>query len=328
DLVTEMVGEFPELQGLMGRYYAEAQGEDPSVAAAIEDHYKPVGPSDGVPADPVAIVVALADKLDMLVGFWAIDEKPTGSKDPFALRRAALGVIRIVLERELRLDLWRPLSSAIIAYYEQGNPNIVPAIDAWIEEATHPDDESSHVAHVTGAFGVSGLQDFFRDRLQVQLRQDGARHDLVEAVFALPHQRDLVLIIRRVGALGRFLDTEDGRNLLAGFKRAANILREEEKKSGERYDGEVDAARLVEPEEKALYEAIGAARGEVDAAIGLEDFDDAMRALAQLRAPVDLFFDKVLVNDPDAAIRANRLRLLNLIREATRAVADFSKIEG
>ncbi|MCB1494864.1 MAG: glycine--tRNA ligase subunit beta [Bauldia sp.] len=328
DLVTEMVGEFPELQGLMGRYYAEAQGEDPSVAVAIEEHYKPVGPSDSVPTDPVAVAVALADKLDMLVGFWAIDEKPTGSKDPYALRRAALGVIRIVLERELRLDLWKPLSNAIVAYYEQGNPNVISAIDAWIEEAIHPDDESSHVAHVTGAFGVSGLQDFFRDRLQVQLRQDGARHDLVEAVFALPHQRDLLLIVRRVEALGRFLDTEDGRNLLAGSKRAANILREEEKKSGETFDGEVDASRLVEPEEKALYEAIGAARGEVEAAIGLEDFDDAMRALARLRAPVDLFFDKVLVNDPDAGVRANRLRLLNLIREATRAVADFSKIEG
>ncbi|MEQ8701369.1 MAG: glycine--tRNA ligase subunit beta, partial [Bauldia litoralis] len=307
DLVSEMVGEFPELQGLMGRYYAAAQGEDPSVAAAIEDHYKPVGPSDSVPTDPVAIAVALAEKLDMLVGFWFEEEKPTGSKDPYALRRAALGALRVILSNEARLHL-----EEVIAF-------------AW----------RAHAARNTGITTASrrevltpDLIAFFADRLKVQLREQGARHDLVDAVIALEGQDDLLLIVRRVEALGRFLETEDGKNLLAGTKRAANILREEEKKAGEAFDGAVDAAGLVAPEEKALYEAIGAAAGEVEAAVAVEDFDDAMRALARLRAPVDAFFEAVRVNDDDAGIRANRLRLLNLIREATRAVADFSRIEG
>ncbi|MEX0852451.1 MAG: glycine--tRNA ligase subunit beta, partial [Bauldia sp.] len=328
NLMTEMVGEFPELQGLMGRYYALAQGEDPSVAAAIEDHYKPVGPSDRVPTDPVAIAVALADKLDMLVGFWAIDEKPTGSKDPYALRRAALGVIRIVLENELRVDLWQPLASSISAYLAQGNELVAAAVDGWIEEAAHPETARETMHKVAAAFGVSGLQDFFRDRLQVQLRQQGARHDLVDAVFALPEQRDLHLIVRRVEALGKFLDTDDGRSLLVGYRRATNILREEEKKSGETYDGDIEPKLLSEPTERALFEAIGAAEGEVKAAVEVEDFADAMRALAKLRAPVDAFFDRVLVNAPDPAVRANRLRLLNRIRQATLAVADFSRIGG
>ncbi len=328
DLVTEMVGEFPELQGLMGRYYALAQGEDASVAAAIEDHYKPLGPSDRVPSDPVAIAVALADKLDMLVGFWAIDEKPTGSKDPYALRRAALGVIRIILSNNLRLDLWVPLRVSLSGYTEQGNKLVSAAVDRWIGEGVERETTRETVIRVTHAFGVSGLQDFFRDRLQVQLREQGARHDLVDAVFALPEQRDLVLIVRRVEALGQFLDTDDGANLLAGLKRATNILTDEEKKSGESYDGEVNPALLAEPEERALFEAVGAAEGEVRAAVEVEDFADAMRALAKLRAPVDAFFDKVLVNAPEADVRANRLRLLNKIRQATLAVADFSRVGG
>jgi glycyl-tRNA synthetase beta chain len=329
DLMTEVVGEFPELQGLMGKYYALAQGEAPSVAAAIEDHYKPLGPSDRVPDDPVATAVALADKLDTLVGFWAIDEKPTGSKDPYALRRAALGVIRIVLSNELRLDLWRPLSTAVLAYLDQGNQPVAAGVEAWIEASEKPGDSVREtIQEVSAAFGVSGLQDFFRDRLQVQLRQQGARHDLVDAVFALSDQRDLVLIVRRVEALGKFLDSEDGKHLLAGYKRAVNILREEEKKSGETYAGAVDAKRLVEPEERALHEAVGAAEGEVRAAVGVEDFADALRALAELREPVDGFFDKVLVNAKEPDVRVNRLRMLNRIREATLAVADFSKIAG
>jgi glycyl-tRNA synthetase beta chain len=283
DLVTEMVGEFPELQGLMGRYYAQAQKEDASVATAIEDHYKPLGPNDRVPTDPVAIAVALADKLDTLVGFWSIDEKPTGSKDPYALRRAALGVIRIVLDNQLPVDLY--------------------------------------------ALGAKAdLLDFFADRLKVQLREQGARHDLVDAVFARGGQ--LLPVVRRVEALGKFLDTEDGKNLLAGYKRAANILRDEEKKSGEAFSGAVDAGKLSDPEEKALNAALDAAVPAATAAVAKEDFAAAMAALAGLRAPVDAFFDKVRVNVDDAAVRANRLRLLNRLREATLAVADFSKIAG
>jgi glycyl-tRNA synthetase beta chain len=303
DLTTEVVGEFPELQGLMGKYYALAQGEDASVAAACEDHYKPLGPSDRVPTDPVAVAVALADKLDILTGFWAIDEKPTGSKDPYALRRAALGAIRIVLDNALRLPLVaafeRHLAGAL-AKVAQALPNAI----------------------------VADLLAFFHDRLKVQLREQGARHDLVDAVLALGRQDDLVLIVRRVEALGRFLDSDDGRQLLAGIKRATNILREEEKKTGEAYAGAVDPALLVEAEERALHEAIGAAEGEVKAAVAIEDFADAMRALARLRAPVDAFFDKVLVNAPDLGVRANRLKLLNRIREATLAVADFTRVGG
>jgi glycyl-tRNA synthetase beta chain len=306
DLVTEMVGEFPELQGLMGKYYALAQGEDPSVAAAIEDHYKPLGPSDRVPDDPVAIAVALADKLDMLVGFWAIDEKPTGSKDPYALRRAALGVIRIVLENGLRLPLIRRLrqSNFLVMELESG--------------VSGPNPEKLAVDLLT----------FFADRLKVQLREQGARHDLVDAVFALGGQDDLLLIVRRVEALGKFLDSDDGKNLLVGYRRAANILRDEEKKTGETYEGAVDNSLLSEPEEKALAEAIDAAIPAATKAIEAEDFEAAMASLAALRPPVDAFFDTVLVNAPESNIRANRLRLLNRIREATLAVADFSKVGG
>jgi glycyl-tRNA synthetase beta chain len=286
DLLTEVVGEFPELQGLMGRYYAEAQDEDEAVAHAIEDHYKPKGPDDLVPSDPVSIAVALADKIDILTGFWKIDEKPTGSKDPYALRRAALGIIRIVLDNALRLSL-------------------------------------------TKIAGVSAdLLSFFADRLKVQLREQGARHDLVDAVFTLEGQDDLLMIVRRVDALGKFLDTDDGKNLLAGYKRATNIIRIEEKKDKRDYTGAPDAGRYQLPEEKALAEAIDVAKKEASAAVGKEDFAGAMRAMAKLRPRVDAFFDKVTVNVDDKAQRENRLKLLNEIREATRAVADFSKIEG
>ena len=230
DLLTEVVGEFPEVQGLMGRYYAEAQGEDEAVAHAIEDHYKPKGPDDLVPADPVSVAVALADKIDILTGFWAIDEKPTGSKDPYALRRAALGVIRLVIDNKLSGCRCLP---------------VVRARRAPTRTA-------------------SDLLAFFADRLKVQLREQGARHDLVDAVFALPGQDDLVLIVRRIEALGKFLDTDDGKNLLAGTKRAANILRIEEKKDNTSYTGAPDAALLSQPEEKELARAIGVAKAEAD----------------------------------------------------------------
>ena len=284
DLLTEVVGEFPEVQGLMGRYYAQAQGENEAVAHAIEDHYKPQGPKDLVPSDPVSIAVALADKIDMLTSFWKIDEKPTGSKDPFALRRAALGVIRIVLDNNLRLSLRKWANADLLA--------------------------------------------FFADRLKVQLRDQGARHDLVDAVFALEGQDDLLLIVRRVDALGKFLDTDDGKNLLAGVKRAANILRIEEKKDNKSYTGAPDPALLQQGEEKALAAAIATAKKDASAAVAKEDFAAAMTAMAKLRPTVDAFFDKVTVNADDKTLRENRLKLLNEIREATRAVADFSRIEG
>lgn len=308
DLATEMVGEFPELQGVMGRCYAERQREKKAVARAIEQHYRPQGPADAVPDEPVAVAVALADKLDMLTGFWAIDEKPTGSKDPYALRRAALGVIRIILENALRIKLNDLMSSAARAHYSG------PAMRSKSGRDT---------------VGVrQGVLDFFADRLKVHLRDKGARHDLIDAVFALGGQDDLLMIVRRVEALGRFLDTDDGANLLAGVERATSIIRIEEKKDGRRYDVEPDPKLLRQTEEKALYEAVGAAMGEAAAAIDVEDYEDAMRALSKLRAPVDAFFDKVTVNAEDPDLRENRLKLLSQIRAATEKVADFSKIEG
>ena len=330
DLLTEVVGEFPEVQGLMGKSYALAQGEDASVAQAIEDHYKPQGPNDRVPTDPVAIAVALADKIDILTGFWAIDEKPTGSKDPYALRRAALGVIRLLLDNNLRLKL-----STVAASHAAVMAGLVPAIHALAAEKKDVD------ARVKPAHDGIGddLLSFFADRLKVQLRDQGARHDLVDAVFALGNrnteghpvsenaQDDLLMVVRRVEALGKFLDTDDGKNLLAGTKRAANILRIEEKKDGKTYAGAPDPSLYRLDEERALAAAIDQARGEAGAAVAKEDFAGAMSAMAKLRPAVDAFFDKVKVNDDDAQVRENRLKLLGEIREATRAVADFSKIQ-
>jgi glycyl-tRNA synthetase beta chain len=300
DLLTEVVGEFPEVQGLMGKYYALAQGEDASVAAACEEHYKPQGPADRVPTDPVSVAVALADKIDTLVGFWAIDEKPTGSKDPYALRRAALGVIRLIAENALRLSLMKVAASALAGL------------------SVKPTDASKLPIDLLA---------FFADRLKVQLREQGARHDLVDAVFALGGQDDLLMIVRRVEALGKFLDTDDGKNLLAGTKRASNILGIEEKKDKRSFDGAPDAALYSLDEEKALAKAIGEVQAEAGAAVAKEDFAAAMSAMAKLRPPVDAFFGKVRVNDDDAKVRENRLKLLNEIRSATRAVADFSKIQ-
>ena len=390
DLLTEVVGEFPELQGLMGKYYAEAQGEDEAVAHAIEDHYRPKGPDDFVPSDPVSVAVALADKIDTLIGFWAIDEKPTGSKDPYALRRAALGVIRIILDREIRLHLIRaithPLRFSVVhmnvamqgmlqGLSAEHNPEITQRmiqlgvqaqeIGSRLRFSAPPQSDELEI--------LSSLLAFFADRLKVQLRDQGARHDLVDAVFALSTslwrgevvarratgggeraastartaahptpplrgdpppagegevQDDLLLIVRRVEALGKFLDTEDGKNLLAGYKRATNIIRIEEKKDSRDYTGAPDPQLYQLPEEKALADMIDVAKAEAERAVAAEDFAAAMGAMAKLRRSVDAFFDKVTVNVDEPALRENRLKLLNEIRAATRAVADFSKIEG
>jgi len=306
DLLTEMVGEFPELQGTMGKYYAQEQGEDEAVAHAIENHYRPKGPDDLVPSDPVSVAVALADKIDTLVGFWAVDEKPTGSKDPFALRRAALGIIRLVLENKIRLHLIETTNLAAAGLIKASTR------DAVVNRKQLPID----------------LLAFFADRLKVQLREQGARHDLVDAVFALEGQDDLLLIVRRVEALAQFLGSEDGKNLLAGYKRATNIIRIEEKKDNRHYTGAPHSKLYRQPEEKALAYAIETAETEAGRAVKKEDFVAAMRAIAKLRQAVDAFFDKVTVNVDDKALRENRLKLLNQIREATGAVADFSKIEG
>jgi glycyl-tRNA synthetase beta chain len=363
DLATEMVGEFPELQGLMGRYYAQQEGHRPEVCAAIEEHYKPQGPGDRVPANPVSIALALADKLDTLVGFWAIDEKPTGSKDPYALRRAALGVIRLVVENGVRLPLLDALHQHLLVIADQLKGFGIAMTPSGHDVRMHD------------------LLSFFHDRLKVMLREQGARHDLVDAVLgagappspwrggtdraaikgggqvetasvettsqdsppslrgsaALPSppgggtgaNDDLLSIVNRVAALSAFLATEDGRNLLAGYKRAANILRAEEKKDGDgAFEGDVDAGLLGDIQEHALHEALRAEGAAVSAAIAREDYAAAMAAMARLRGPVDAFFEAVLVNAEDPALRANRLKVLAMLRRVTSSVADFGKIAG
>jgi glycyl-tRNA synthetase beta chain len=305
DLRTEMVGEFPELQGIMGRYYALEEGLSAEVAEAIADHYRPQGPNDVCPTAPVSVAVALADKIDTLVGFFGIDEKPTGSKDPFALRRAALGVIRLVLENGLRLQLSKIFSDAAFNFAFSDAGTTVPA------SADH-----------------FGLLEFFADRLKVYLREQGVRHDLITAVFALSGEDDLVRLLDRVKALQSFLDTEDGANLLAAYKRATNIVRIEEKKDGVSYDGAADPELLRLEEEKVLHARLGDALAEAEVAVRDERFTDAMSALAALRRPVDAFFDHVTVNADEAELRRNRLLLLSQIRATLNQVADFSKIEG
>ncbi|MGE3642623.1 MAG: glycine--tRNA ligase subunit beta [Beijerinckiaceae bacterium] len=393
DLVTEVVGEFPETQGLMGRYYAQIQGEDEDVCIALEDHYKPQGPNDRIPTNPVAIAVALADKLDTLVGFWAIDEKPTGSKDPYALRRAALGVIRLVLENGVRLslvDVLERIEKVILEFSLERR-----------KQAAKLANSATLIASGRITTGLAGRQvspntidllAFFHDRLKVYLRDKGARHDLIDAASgatstltlsspaqqgvskgeggrerpsfdtppaaatqdegapgeasssavraaspseasssdASPNNDDLLMIVRRVESLGRFLDTDDGKNLLAGYKRAANILRAEEKKEKDASAFAEDYAQAADaPDaEKALAEAVASASQEAAGAVAAEDFEAAMTALSKLRAPVDKFFEDVTVNDPEVAKRLNRLRLLNALRRAVHTVADFSKISG
>jgi glycyl-tRNA synthetase beta chain len=408
DLLSGMVGEFPELQGVMGRYYALDQEENEVVADAIAAHYKPVGPSDEVPREPVAIAVALADKLDMLTSFWAIDELPTGSKDPYALRRAALGVLRIVLENEIRLPASyftetsyealvsqqiepmeeeiaklklgdatteRAVLVSIIELFRKRVPTAKILVDAQIG-SVRPDliiktndyalvlevkrgvnrlvDLASHAKRYWKAYGTQeGLdydrlrlralggdfavaiatfanrrRDFDIDRLKVLLREQGARHDLVDAVLSGGGQDDLLMIVKRVEALGRFLDTENGANLLVGTKRAINILRIEEKKVSTTYDQAPDPKLLKRIEEKVLAKTVDEVEKAAAAAVAREDFEAAMAEMAKLRAPVDAFFESVTVNTQEPGLRENRLRLLNRIRATTLTVADFSKIEG
>ncbi len=388
DLRTEAVGEFPELQGIMGRKYASLQGEDASVAAAIEDHWKPQGPSDRLPADAVGLTLALADKLDTLVGFWAIDEKPTGSKDPYALRRAALGVVRILLERKVRVPIASVVEKHILNYlkfdlertagtskeeayaleFPTGNASGSFSKEILSIPFGDVDDLPKTSVQIQAEKIAYDLLSFFQDRLKVYLRDLGARHDLIDAVLVAPPssgpaghllpagekveqgaaaetsspQRgegarradeggaandDLLMVARRVEALTAFVTSEEGLNLLAGTKRATQLLAAEEKK-GTQVAATVDPALLKLDAEKALYAAVTQASTEASAAIAGEDFRSAMEALSKLRGPVDQFFADVLVNDEDPAIRANRLALLGLIRAATGTVADFSKISG
>jgi glycyl-tRNA synthetase beta chain len=369
DLVTGMVGEFPELQGLMGRYYAAAQGEPADIANAIEMHYKPLGPSDRVPTEPVSIAVALADKLDLLTGFWAIDEKPTGSRDPFALRRAALGVIRILIENDLHLSLNRILPLYHLREREEAAQNLKDEIklasfsqfdlyDLAGKEGSELTDEEVELAKNLAAYVNEQFEEarvlprqakekapalvmsgpdlfqtprdevnFIVDRLKVSLRDAGARHDLVDAVIA-EDSDDILEITRRVEALSGLLATEDGANLLAGYRRAVNILVAEEKKDGTAYTGAVETATLRQPEEIALAEAAHAASQTVSDNLAQDNYAAAVAALSALRSPVDAFFDKVLVNDPEPAVRTNRLNLLARLRDTMHLVADFSKIAG
>jgi len=357
DLTTQMVGEFPELQGVIGRYYALEWKEKSEVADAITDHYKPQGPNDIVPTEPVSIAVALADKLDTLVGFWAIDEKPTGSKDPYALRRAALGVIRVILDTKARISLNKFIDLSALEVLKRKYWGDAEAIRKEIErvgtvvgddQLAEKFDEGSIVSDAIPdliKYGSLRIQQelhfFLGERLKVQLREQGSRHDLVDAVFgsrkeeesvALEHQDDLLMIVRRVEALGKFLDSDDGANLLVGYRRAANILRAEEKKDGEGAFDDAPDHHLIEtqglPEEKALFHVMQAAEAHARMHVEAEEFEGAMRALAELRPAVDAFFEHVTVNADDPELRANRLKLMNMLRRATLAVADFSKIEG
>ena len=306
DLTTEMVFEFTELQGVMGRYYARHDGEADAVAEAIAEHYSPQGPSDDCPTAPTSVVVALADKIDTLVGFWGIDEKPTGSKDPFALRRAALGVIRLIIENGLRIPLLSVFAAAIESYdMAENGPE-------FVEKNKLSDD----------------LLSFFADRLKVHLRGRGVRHDLVSAVFALGGEDDLVRLLARVEALGKFLESEDGADLLTAYRRAANIVRIEEKKDKRSHVGTAETALLRQKEEVVLAEKLHGAESGIAEAVRDERFDEAMGILARLRGPVDAFFDNVTVNCDEPELRGNRLRLLSTIRSALHQVADFSKIEG
>jgi glycyl-tRNA synthetase beta chain len=302
DLVSGMVGEFPDLQGTMGRYYALHDREHEDVADAIAEHYSPLGPNDRCPTAPVSVAVALADKIDTLVSFWLIDEKPTGSRDPFALRRAALGVIRLIVENKLRIPL-----RDVFARARENMPGIaVEDTDAVIDS----------------------LLDFFADRLKVHLRERGVRHDLISAVFALGGEDDLVRLLARVEALEGFLGSDDGANLLTAYKRASNIVRIEERKDKASYDEVPDDTVFSQSEEAALHDALGEATASASSSLKIEDFTSAMSAMAALRPPVDAFFDKVTVNTDDSGLRENRLRLLSAIASTLNQVADFSKIEG
>lgn len=345
DLTTGVVGEFPELQGIMGYYYAQHDNREPIIADAIRDHYKPLGPADTIPRAPTSVLVALADKLDQLVSFWAIGEKPTGSKDPFALRRAALGVIRIVLESGIRFSMGSALQFAAASVAQHlrdpeldadfaaaarldeslgGDSRIDEVIDA---DVVRPDSVFAKFQAASPAI-MADLMTFLADRLKVALREKGTRHDLIDAVFSLGNEDDLVRLVARVGALQSFLKTDEGLNLLAGYKRAANILKAEEKKDKTTFGGERELGLMTLPEEKDLFVALENGAPLIAADIEAERFTEAMGVMAKLRAPVDAFFDKVTVNDKDAKLRENRLKLLARLRATLHQVADFSKIEG
>jgi glycyl-tRNA synthetase beta chain len=322
DLASQMVYEFPELQGVMGKYYAEKAGEDGAVALAAEQHYSPLGPSDFVPSEPVSVAVALADKLDTLTGFWAIDEKPTGSKDPFALRRAALGVIRLLLENGARLSLIQVLLDPI-----RRNRAAMVEVGAF-EQADVPDLSNAVVERECALVLAGELLTFFADRLKVYLRDQGIRHDAIDACFQLGDQDDLTLLVARVRALNAFLATQEATNLLQGYKRAVNILTAEEKKDGVEYSLPPEPRLAETPEEGALFDALDEAEAALAPALAAEDFEAAMSALSALRAPIDAFFDTTVVNAPAAIVRRNRLCLLHRIRAVMNRVAVFSAIEG
>jgi glycyl-tRNA synthetase beta chain len=334
DLVSNTVGEFPEVQGAAGRYLALHEKMDPSIADAMKDHYKPLGQSDSPPSGKVAIAVALADKIDTLTGFFAIDEKPTGSKDPFALRRAALGVISIILENGLRLNLNSVAGLALQNQSQFGGPLKSDLHVRVMSRVGYAERSAESVRTIAAASleAVNRVQilPFFLDRLKVALRDKGMRHDLIDAVLGEDGNDDLTLIVRRVEALQNFLASQDGVNLLAGYKRAANILKAERKKekNDAAFTDPSDNRKMASPEERALYVGVAAARSTAASAIAKEDFSGAMSALAKLRPAVDAFFDKVTVNDENPELRENRLRLLNQLPAALAPVADFAKIEG
>ena len=302
DLMTGMVGEFASLQGIMGRYYAVAEGEQPEVAQAIAEHYAPAGPDDMCPSSAVSVAVSLADKIDTLVGFFGLDEKPTGSRDPYGLRRAALGIIRMILENGIRLPLLTAFGKAAELY-------------------------GVTLLTASGAISAS-LIDFFADRLKVYLRTSGVRHDLIAAVFALGDEDDLVRLVSRVEALTRFLESDDGANLLAAHKRASNIVAIEEKKDSVRFDGTVNPALLTNTNEFALFESLTTVVAKIQPLLAEEQYDNVMRILAGLRNPVDKFFDEVTVNADDPATRKNRLHLLSQIGAAMGDIAEFNQVEG
>lgn len=317
DLRSAMVGEFPELQGTMGRYYALSAGLPEAVADAARDHYSPLGPTDEVPAAPVSVAVALADKLDTLAGFWAIDEKPTGSKDPFALRRAALGVIRLVLGNEVRAGLSAWMDAAFGAHKQAQDGK---------KGSNQPHAPETAVKSLGN--DEQDLLGFLHDRLKVHLRDQGIRHDIIDAVLTMPGNDDLVLVVKRAEALAAFLKTDDGTNLLQGLKRAANILAQAEDKDGVEYSFGADPKYADTDQERALFAALDAAEPAIRAAVATEDFPAAMSAIAALRSPVDAFFEAVQVNSDNQILRRNRLNLLSRIRETGRLIADFGRIEG
>ncbi|WP_371168358.1 glycine--tRNA ligase subunit beta [Aliiroseovarius sp. 2305UL8-7] len=309
DLSSEMVYEFPELQGLMGKYYAAPAGYPEEVANAAQEHYSPLGPSDDVPTAPISVAVALADKLDTLTGFWAIDEKPTGSKDPFALRRAALGFIRLVLENGLRFGLEEQIAVGLAA-----------------NGSARPNDQDTE--DYTGLDVDLNLLSFFHDRLKVYLKDKGIRHDVIDACLAMPGNDDLTLLVKRAEALSDFLATDDGENLLQGVKRASNILAQAEEKDGVEYSYGADVKFAESDEEKALFSALDQAEAKITPAMEAEDFAAAMSAMATLRAPIDAFFEAVQINSDNQVLRRNRLNLLSRIRTISGGVADLSRIEG